>query len=99
MTALPWALNAKNCLPMWCGFSSYQLVYGKNPNLPLVMTDNSPALEGSTVSSAYFHKTLIHYVLLLMSTYKQNSLTEFEKIYDIKFEHFQLIIIMAVKFI
>ena len=52
-TALSWALNAKNSLQMWCGFSSYQLVYGKNLNIPSVMTDNPPALEGSTISSSF----------------------------------------------
>ena len=60
-TALSWALNAKNSLQMWCGFSSYQLVYGKNPNIPSVMTANPPALEGTTVSS-YFaqHMNTFH---------------------------------------
>ena len=38
---------------MWCGFSSYQLVYGKNPNIPSVMTANPPTLEGTTVSSSF----------------------------------------------
>ena len=52
-TALSWALNAKNSLQMWCGFSSYQLVYGKNLNISSVMTDNPPALEGSTISSSF----------------------------------------------
>ena len=51
--ALSWALNIKNSLQMWCGFSSYQLVYGKNLNIPSVMTDNPPALEGSTISSSF----------------------------------------------
>ena len=64
-----------------------------------VMTYNSPALEGSTVSSEYLHKTLMHYILLVKLTYKQNSLKQFEKLYDIKFEYFQLIIIMAVELI
>ena len=30
------------------GYSSYQLVFGKNPNLPNKMTDNLPALVGTT---------------------------------------------------
>ena len=47
---LCWACNAKNSLQMWHGFSSYQLVFGQNPNLPNVMTDNPPALQGSTSS-------------------------------------------------
>ena len=48
--ALSWAINAKNCLQMWNGFSSYQLVFGQNPNLPNVMVDQLPALEGTTTS-------------------------------------------------
>ena len=37
---LCWACNARNALQMWHGYSSYQLVFGKNPNLPNIMTDN-----------------------------------------------------------
>ena len=48
--AISWGINAKNCLQMWNGFSSYQLVFGQNPNLPNVMTDKLPALEGTTTS-------------------------------------------------
>ena len=47
---LCWACNARNSLQMWQGFSSYQLVFGQNPNLPNIMTDNLPALEGTTTS-------------------------------------------------
>ena len=47
---LCWACNARNSLQMWHGFSSYQLVFGQNPNLPNVMTDNPPSLHGSTTS-------------------------------------------------
>ena len=36
--ALCWALNAKNSLQNIFGFSPYQLVFGRNPNLPSVMT-------------------------------------------------------------
>ena len=35
---------------MWNGFSSFQLVLGQNPNLPNVMTDGLPALDGTTSS-------------------------------------------------
>ena len=55
---LAWALNAKNCLQMWNGFSSYQLVFGQNPNLPNVMTDNLPALEGIKNSNAIIRHIL-----------------------------------------
>ena len=47
---LAWANMAKNCLQMWHGFSSYQLVLGQNPNLPNIMTDQVPALGGTTTS-------------------------------------------------
>ena len=47
---LAWANMAKNSLQMWHGFSSYQLVFGRNPNLPNIMTDQAPALEGSSTS-------------------------------------------------
>ena len=46
--ALAWAVNAKNCLQMFGGFSPYQLVYGRNPRLPGVLYDELPALEGTT---------------------------------------------------
>lgn len=32
------------------GYSPYQLVFGQNPNLPSVLTDKSPALEGTGVA-------------------------------------------------
>ncbi|CAC5425237.1 unnamed protein product [Mytilus coruscus] len=41
---------AKNALDNEHGYSPYQLVYGLNPNLPSVLTDKLPALEGTTMS-------------------------------------------------
>ena len=35
---------------MWNGFSSYKLVLGRNPNLPNIMTERVPALQGVTSS-------------------------------------------------
>ena len=49
-TLLAWANVAKNSLQMWNGFSSYQLVLGKNPNLPNIMTEKLPALQSVTTS-------------------------------------------------
>jgi len=49
-TALNWALMAKNALHSVHGYSPYQLVFGQNPNLPGVLTDQPPALEGTTMS-------------------------------------------------
>ena len=50
-----WANVAKNLLQMWNGFSSSQLVLGKNPNLPNIVTMKLPALQG--VSSSEILKT------------------------------------------
>lgn len=47
---LSWAIYAKNSLGNIDGFSSYQLVYGKNPNLPSNLVNDLPALEGLTKS-------------------------------------------------
>ena len=49
-TALSWALFGKNALHSVHGFSPYQLVFGKNPQLPSVITDLPPALEATTIS-------------------------------------------------
>ncbi|KAL2093504.1 hypothetical protein ACEWY4_010816 [Coilia grayii] len=49
-TALDWALMAKNTLQNVHGYSPHQLVFGQNPNLPSVLTDKPPALEGTTKS-------------------------------------------------
>ena len=49
-TLLCWANMARNALQMWNGYSSHQLIFGKNPNLPGIMTDGLPGLEGSTSS-------------------------------------------------
>ena len=48
---LKWANMARNSLQMWNGYSSHQLVYGINPNLPNVMTATIPALEETTTSN------------------------------------------------
>ncbi|XP_064622512.1 uncharacterized protein LOC135484764 [Lineus longissimus] len=48
--ALHWALMAKNSMSNVHGYSAHQLVFGLNPNLPSVLTDRIPALEGSTSS-------------------------------------------------
>ena len=52
-TLLSWANMARNSLQMWNGFSSHQLVFGKNPNLPGIMSDKLPALEGTTSSEIF----------------------------------------------
>ena len=46
---------------MWNGFSSHQLVFGKNPNLPGIMSDKLPALEGMTSSEIFAqHLNALH---------------------------------------
>ena len=52
-TILSWANMARNSLQMWNGYSSHQLVFGENPNLPNIMNDNLPALEGTTSSEVF----------------------------------------------
>ena len=49
-TALCWALMAKNSMCNANGFSPHQLVFGTNPNLPSVISDKLPALEGKSTS-------------------------------------------------
>lgn len=44
-TLLSWANMARNSIQMWNGFSSHQLVFGKNPNLPGIMTDGLPVVK------------------------------------------------------
>jgi transposase InsO family protein len=49
-TLLKWANMARNSLQMYHGYSSHQLVFGISPNLPNILCDQPPALEGSTSS-------------------------------------------------
>ena len=48
--SLCWAVVAKNTLNSVNGFSPYQTVFGRNPNLPSAFGDKLPALEGQTNS-------------------------------------------------
>ena len=50
--AVAWAVNAKKSFPMNGGFSSYTLVFGKNPSLPNIFTDKLPALGRTTTSQS-----------------------------------------------
>ena len=60
-TLLCWANMARNCLQMWNGFSSHRLVFGTNPNLPGIMTDKIPALDGTTTSETFAkHLNTLH---------------------------------------
>ena len=56
-----WANMARNSLQMWNGFSSHQLVFGENPNLPNIMNNNLPALQGTTSSEVFAeHLNALH---------------------------------------
>ena len=60
-TAMDWALMAKNTMQNVHGYSPHQLVFGQNPNLPSVLTDKPPALEGTTKSEwVAQHITALH---------------------------------------
>lgn len=50
-TALDWALMAKNSMINVHGYSSHQLVFGHSPNLPSILVDKLPALEGISMST------------------------------------------------
>ena len=52
---LAWANVAKNSIQIWNSFSSYQLVLGKHPNLPNIMIEKLPALQGVTTSETLKH--------------------------------------------
>lgn len=49
---MDWALMAKHSMHNTHGYSPYQLVFGQNPNLPLVLTDKPPPLEGTSVATS-----------------------------------------------
>ena len=58
-TACSWASNAKNCLANHFGFSPHQLVFGYNPSVPSVLTDNHlPAHGGGDCESDLVEKHL-----------------------------------------
>ena len=48
--SLQQAVFAKNAMLNFAGFSPYQLVYGRNPNIPTVANAELPALENETSS-------------------------------------------------
>ena len=45
---LTWENMTLNSLQMWHGYSSYQLLFGTDPNLPNITTDNFLALQSAT---------------------------------------------------
>ena len=56
-----WANMAKNSIHNHHGFSSHQLVFGTNPNLPNILTASPPSLEGTTMSQIFAkHLNALH---------------------------------------
>ena len=56
-----WANMAKNSIHNHHGFSSHQLVFGTNPNLPNILTATPPSLEGKTMSQIFAnHLNVLH---------------------------------------
>ena len=52
---------ARNSLQMWNGYSSHQLVFGENPNLPNIMSNILPALERTTSGEVFAqHLNALH---------------------------------------
>ena len=61
LTLLSWANMARNSLQIWNGFSSHQLVFGENLNLPNIMSNTLPALERTTNSEMFAqHLNALH---------------------------------------
>ena len=60
-TKLAWACSAKNSLQMVYGYSPYQLVFGKNPKLPNILSGGPPSWEEGTMSEALVkHLNALH---------------------------------------
>ena len=51
--ALYWAINAKNTFQIRSGFSSYQLVFRRNPKITSTLTENPPALDGAAINHLF----------------------------------------------
>ena len=62
---LGWATMAKNSMAMVYGYSSNQLVFGRNPNLPNITNGGMPELEGKM-----FSETLARHLNVLHSAKK-----------------------------
>lgn len=48
-------LMAKNSIQNVNSYSSHELFFGQNPNLPSLLTDKPPALEGTTKGESHIH--------------------------------------------
>lgn len=54
--AVCWSIAAKNCLASISGFSPNQLVFGRNPNFPSILSSKLPALEPCHYKDNMFEK-------------------------------------------
>ena len=73
--ALYWAINAKNTFQIRPGFLSYQLVFKRNPKITSTLTENPPALDGTTINHSFAkHIHAIHSArsAFIEGLYKQN---------------------------
>ncbi|VDI55042.1 integrin-linked kinase-associated serine/threonine phosphatase 2C [Mytilus galloprovincialis] len=61
-TAISWAVNAKNSLVNVYGYSPYQIVFGRNPNLPSTLVNKPPALEGETMSEKFRNGDKVYFL-------------------------------------
>ena len=73
-TVLSWALMSKNMLSNVHGYSSYQLVFGKNPNFPSIFSDKLPALSGKSTS-----KMVADHISALYAARKAFTETEYSE--------------------
>ena len=80
--ALSWALMAKNSMCNSDGFSPYQLVFGRNPNLPSVYNDKPPALEGITNS-----EMIGAHIMAMYTARKAFAEAECSTKYEKQFDH------------
>ena len=53
-------MNAKNSLHNVHGFSPYQLVFGRNPNLPCVLINKAPANQQPVIQQAAANLNAMH---------------------------------------
>ena len=56
--AVMWMVSAKNSLGMRDGHSPNQLVFGRNPNLPNVLGENTPSSLERGLKEEYLRDTL-----------------------------------------
>ena len=71
---LSWANVSRDSLQMLHGFSSYQLVFGRNPNLPKVMLGKPPTFTGPTTSETLEKHLLMLFMLPVNHLLKRNQM-------------------------